>query len=87
MFHERDILSFADNPFVVGFLCTFQTKVSKIIICTYLTSIWNILYRTNLKSHMQCVKQVFRSYTLIELLLYLQNVYIIHMSTCLYSCA
>lgn len=27
VFHERDILTYAENPFVVGFLCTFQTKV------------------------------------------------------------
>ena len=27
VFYERDILSFADNPFVVGLWCTFQTKV------------------------------------------------------------
>ena len=27
VFYERDILSFAENPFVVGLLCTFQTKV------------------------------------------------------------
>jgi microtubule-associated serine/threonine kinase len=26
VFHERDILSYTENPFVVGFLCTFQTK-------------------------------------------------------------
>ncbi len=27
VFYERDILSFAENPFVVGLWCTFQTKV------------------------------------------------------------
>lgn len=30
VFFERDILSFAENPFVVGLWCTFQTKVSGI---------------------------------------------------------
>jgi microtubule-associated serine/threonine kinase len=28
VFFERDILTFAENPFVVGLWCTFQTKVS-----------------------------------------------------------
>lgn len=28
VYYERDILSFAENPFVVGLWCTFQTKVS-----------------------------------------------------------
>ncbi len=27
VFNERDILTFAENPFVVGLWCTFQTKV------------------------------------------------------------
>lgn len=27
VFYERDILTFAENPFVVGLWCTFQTKV------------------------------------------------------------
>ena len=27
VFYERDILTFAENPFVVGMWCTFQTKV------------------------------------------------------------
>ncbi len=27
VYYERDILSFAENPFVVGLWCTFQTKV------------------------------------------------------------
>lgn len=29
VFYERDILTFAENPFVVGLWCTFQTKVCK----------------------------------------------------------
>lgn len=28
VFAERDIMSFADNPFVVGLYCTFETKVN-----------------------------------------------------------
>ena len=31
VFYERDILTFAENPFVVGLWCTFQTKVC---VCT-----------------------------------------------------
>ena len=28
VFAERDILTFTDNPFVVSFYCSFETKVS-----------------------------------------------------------
>lgn len=31
VFTERDILTFAENPFVVGLWCTFQTKVSYVV--------------------------------------------------------
>ena len=31
VFYERDILTFAENPFVVGLWCTFQTKVQAVI--------------------------------------------------------
>ena len=39
VFYERDILTFSENPFVVGLWCTFQTKVCIIFIYsgTYLT--------------------------------------------------
>ena len=30
-YYERDILSFAENPFVVGLWCTFQTKVRTLL--------------------------------------------------------
>jgi microtubule-associated serine/threonine kinase len=30
VFAERDILTFTDNPFVVSFYCSFETKVSYI---------------------------------------------------------
>ena len=33
VFYERDILTFAENPFVVGLWCTFQTKV-------YIVHVW-----------------------------------------------
>lgn len=29
VYAERDIMTFTDNPFVVGLFCTFETKVSK----------------------------------------------------------
>ena len=32
VFTERDILTFAENPFVVGLWCTFQTKVSMALV-------------------------------------------------------
>ena len=38
VFYERDILTFAENPFVVGLWCTFQTKVhvyTCIMICIH----------------------------------------------------
>jgi len=28
VFAERDILTFTDNPFVVSFYCSFETKVT-----------------------------------------------------------
>ena len=34
VFYERDILTFAENPFVVGLWCTFQTKVWENLIST-----------------------------------------------------
>ena len=37
VFYERDILTFAENPFVVGLWCTFQTKV-----CMY--GVWCMVY-------------------------------------------
>lgn len=30
VFAERDILTFTDNPFVVSFFCSFETKVSNV---------------------------------------------------------
>jgi len=37
VYYERDILSFAENPFVVGLWCTFQTKVCKDDLCLALS--------------------------------------------------
>lgn len=37
VFAERDILTFSDNPFVVSFYCSFETKV--IIISLLITEI------------------------------------------------
>lgn len=39
VFAERDILTFSDNPFVVSFYCSFETKV--IIISLLITEIIN----------------------------------------------
>ncbi len=36
VFYERDILSFAENPFVVGLWCTFQDKVTIVILYLYM---------------------------------------------------
>ena len=33
VFYEREILIFAENPFVVGLWCTFQTKVYILYMC------------------------------------------------------
>lgn len=32
VFAERDILTFSDNPFVVSFYCSFETKVD-VVFC------------------------------------------------------
>ena len=42
VFAERDILTFTDNPFVVGLMCTFETKVS--------IPTWFVLSRSALRS-------------------------------------
>ena len=36
VFFERDILAFAENPFVVGLWCTFQSKVGPALISALL---------------------------------------------------
>ena len=38
VFTERDILTFAENPFVVGLWCTFQTKVRIHVYMMYVSS-------------------------------------------------
>ena len=35
VFFERDILAFAENPFVVGLWCTFQSKVGPALISAH----------------------------------------------------
>ena len=34
VYAERDILTFTDNPFVVSFYCSFETKVGALISYT-----------------------------------------------------
>lgn len=36
VFAERDILSFSDNPFVVGMFCSFETKKHLCLVMEYL---------------------------------------------------
>ena len=38
VFFERDILAFAENPFVVGLWCTFQSKVGPALIIVHLVT-------------------------------------------------
>ena len=38
VFFERDILAFAENPFVVGLWCTFQSKVGPALISAHLAT-------------------------------------------------
>ena len=42
VYNERDILSFAENPFVVGLWCTFQTKVSFVVVLSRLHNMNNV---------------------------------------------
>jgi len=35
VYAERDILTFTDNPFVVSFYCSFETKVSTNCNCKF----------------------------------------------------
>lgn len=45
VFAERDILSFADNPFVVCLICSFETKLNffMVLVCFIIYIFWYIL--------------------------------------------
>lgn len=43
VFAERDILSFSDNPFVVGMFCSFETKKHLCLVMEYLEVNWELM--------------------------------------------
>lgn len=54
-FVERDILTFAENPFVVSMFCSFETKRHLCMVMEYVEGMFGIIYtckaRTRNESH------------------------------------
>ena len=42
IFQERDVLTVAENPFVVGLWCSFQTEVQKCYVFSYSISVFQL---------------------------------------------